>query len=110
MNEMDEEKGDGKSTKQVKKSVGERSVTMGGKPGEEVKKKLMERFTTGQKRGCRIKEQKGTVDVFRGWVSSRGKTVQSKEEIARTVKNTSVRGPHMAEPEAPAVVGDTGAR
>lgn len=39
----------------------------------------------------------GTVDVFRGWVSSIGKAVTAKEVITRTVKVTNVGRPSMAE-------------
>lgn len=39
----------------------------------------------------------GTVDVFRGWVSSIGKAVTAKDVITRTVKVTNVGRPSMAE-------------
>lgn len=39
----------------------------------------------------------GTVDVFRGWVSSIGKAVTAKEVITRTVKVTNVGKPSVAE-------------
>ncbi|EDZ0945826.1 Ig domain-containing protein, partial [Salmonella enterica] len=42
------------------------------------------------------------------WVSSLGKTVQSKEEITRSVKITGVGRPYMAEEGAPEVVSVTG--
>ncbi|VFS15875.1 major tail protein [Salmonella enterica subsp. enterica serovar Typhimurium] len=93
-NYLDDENADWKSTTQGQKSAGDTSVTLAWKPGEDVQKKLIQLFTTGQKRGFRIKYPNGTVDVFRGWVSSLGKTVQSKDEIARTVKITSV-GPSV---------------
>ncbi|EIT2864032.1 phage tail protein [Salmonella enterica] len=107
-NYLDDENADWKSTTQGQKSAGDTSVTLAWKPGEDVQKKLIQLFTTGQKRGFRIKYPNGTVDVFRGWVSSLGKTVQSKDEIARTVKITSVGRPYMAEEDAPEVVSVTG--
>ncbi|ELV50089.1 hypothetical protein EC991753_2761, partial [Escherichia coli 99.1753] len=41
-------------------------------------------------RAYKIRFPNGTVDVFRGWVSSIGKAVTAKEVITRTVKVTNV--------------------
>ncbi|EKC2694498.1 Ig domain-containing protein, partial [Salmonella enterica] len=77
-------------------------------PGEDVQKKLLALFESGKVQGWRIKYPNGVVDVFKGWVSSLGKTVQSKEEITRSVKITGVGRPYMAEEGAPEVVSVTG--
>ncbi|MFP1451653.1 phage tail tube protein [Escherichia coli] len=43
-------------------------------------------FNEGDTRAYKIRFPNGTVDVFRGWVSSIGKAVTAKEVITRTVK------------------------
>lgn len=48
-------------------------------------------------RAYKIRFPNGTVDVFRGWVSSIGKAVTAKDVITRTVKVTNVGRPSMAE-------------
>ncbi|MED0013052.1 phage portal protein [Escherichia coli] len=48
-------------------------------------------------RAYKIRFPNGTVDVFRGWISSIGKAVTAKEVITRTVKVTNVGRPSMAE-------------
>lgn len=50
----------------------------------------------------------GTVDVFRGWLSSLGKTVTSKEVMTRSVKITGVGRPSLAEEDTPDVVSVSG--
>ncbi|QNS33591.1 hypothetical protein H8529_02305 [Escherichia coli] len=45
----------------------------------------------------RIKYPNGTVDVFRGWLSSLGKTIASKDVMTRTVKISGVGRPYLAE-------------
>ncbi len=55
------------------------------------------RFNEGDTRAYKIRFPNGTVDVFRGWVSSIGKAVTAKEVITRTVKVTNVGRPSMAE-------------
>lgn len=54
-------------------------------------------FNEGDTRAYKIRFPNGTVDVFRGWVSSIGKAVTAKEVITRTVKVTNVGRPSMAE-------------
>ncbi|HIB0668322.1 TPA: phage tail tube protein, partial [Escherichia coli] len=49
----------------------------------------------------------GTVDVFRGWLSSLGKTIASKDVMTRTVKISGVGRPYLAE-EGTETVGVTG--
>ncbi|HAH3335391.1 Ig-like domain-containing protein [Escherichia coli] len=53
--------------------------------------------SAGDTRAYKIRFPNGTVDVFRGWVSSIGKAVTAKEVITRTVKVTNVGRPSMAE-------------
>ncbi|EIS4016824.1 phage tail protein [Salmonella enterica] len=101
---LDDENPDWKSSIQGQKSAGETSITLAWKPGEEGQKKLTGFFDTGSVEAWRIKYPNGTVDVFKGWVSALGKSVQSKEVITRTVKIKGVGRPHLAEDEAPTVV------
>ncbi|HCT2287793.1 TPA: Ig-like domain-containing protein, partial [Escherichia coli] len=54
-------------------------------------------FESGDVRAYKIRFPNGTVDVFRGWVSSIGKAVTAKEVITRTVKVTNVGKPSVAE-------------
>lgn len=107
-NYLDDEDADWKSTTQGQKSAGDTTVTLVWKPGEDVQKKLLALFESGKVQGWRIKYPNGVVDVFKGWISSLGKTVQSKEEITRSVKITSVGRPYMAEEGAPDVISVTG--
>ncbi|MCH5444847.1 phage tail protein [Salmonella enterica subsp. enterica serovar Muenchen] len=107
-NYLDDENADWKSTTQGQKSAGDTTVTLAWKPGEDVQKKLLTLFESGKVQGWRIKYPNGVVDVFKGWISSLGKTVQSKEEITRSVKITGVGRPYMAEEGAPEVVSVTG--
>ncbi len=67
------------------------------KPGEEGQKGLIGWFESGDVRAYKIRFPNGTVDVFRGWVSSIGKAVTAKEVITRTVKVTNVGKPSVAE-------------
>lgn len=107
-NYLDDENAEWKSTRQGQKSVGAASFTLAWKPGEDVQQKLVRLFTSGEVKAFRIKYPNGTVDVFNGWVSSLGKTVTSKDEIARSVKITGVGRPYMAEEDAPEVVNVSG--
>lgn len=107
-NYLDDENADWKSTTQGQKSAGETTVTLAWKPGEDVQKKLLALFQSGEVQAWRIRYPNGVVDVFRGWVSSLGKTVQNKDEITRSVKITGVGKPYMAEEDAPDVVNVSG--
>lgn len=107
-NYLDDENADWKSTTQGQKSAGDTSVTLAWKPGETGQRKLVVLFDSGDVQAWRIKYPNGTVDVFKGWISSLGKTVQSKEIITRTVKISGVGRPYMAEEDAPPVVNVTG--
>ncbi|WP_301553410.1 phage tail terminator protein, partial [Salmonella enterica] len=100
---LDDENADWKSTTQGQKSVGDTTATLAWKPGETGQKKLVELFDTGEVRAFRIRYPNGTVDVFRGWLSSLGKTVTSKEVMTRSVKITGVGRPSLAEEDTPDV-------
>ncbi|EFU4461201.1 DUF1983 domain-containing protein [Salmonella enterica] len=104
---LDDENADWKSTTQGQKSVGDTTATLAWKPGETGQKKLVELFDTGEVRAFRIRYPNGTVDVFRGWLSSLGKTVTSKEVMTRSVKITGVGRPSLAEEDTPDVVSVT---
>ena len=56
----------------------------------------------------KIKYPNGAVDVFRGWVSSLGKTVTAKDTITRSVKISNNGKPGLAEESAAAVINVTG--
>lgn len=105
---LDDEEADWKTTAQGQKSVGDTTATLAWKPGEAGQKKLAELFDTGEVRAFRIKYPNGTVDVFRGWLSSLGKTVNAKEVMTRSVKITGVGRPFLAEEDAPGAVSVTG--
>lgn len=75
-----------------------KSRLSGGRmPGEQGQQALLAWFNEGDTRAYKIRFPNGTVDVFRGWVSSIGKAVTAKEVITRTVKVTNVGRPSMAE-------------
>lgn len=107
-NYLDDVDADWKVTAQGQKSAGDTSITLAWKPGESGQKKLIELFDSGDVRAWRIKYPNGVVDVFKGWVSSLGKTIQSKEAITRTLKITGVGRPHMAEEDAAPAVSVSG--
>ncbi len=64
---------------------------------EQGQQALLAWFNEGDTRAYKIRFPNGTVDVFRGWVSSIGKAVTAKEVITRTVKVTNVGKPSVAE-------------
>ncbi|KLX17934.1 phage tail protein [Escherichia coli] len=96
-NYLDDEDADWTATGQGQKSAGDTSFTLAWKPGEEGQQALLAWFNEGDTRAYKIRFPNGTVDVFRGWVSSIGKAVTAKEVITRTVKVTNVGRPSMAE-------------
>ncbi|EAA4815987.1 phage tail protein [Shigella boydii] len=91
---LDDEDADWAATGQGQKSAGDTSFTLAWMPGEQA---LLAWFNEGDTRAYKIRFPNGTVDVFRGWVSSIGKAVTAKEVITRTVKVTNVGRPSMAE-------------
>lgn len=94
---LDDENADWKTTTQGQKSAGDTSATLAWRPGDSGQKKLIELFDSGEVQAFRIQYPNGTVDVFRGWVSSLGKTVSSTEVMTRTIKITGVGRPYLAE-------------
>ncbi|WP_115445437.1 phage tail tube protein, partial [Escherichia coli] len=80
-NYLDDEDADWTATGQGQKSAGDTSFTLAWKPGEEGQKGLIGWFESGDVRAYKIRFPNGTVDVFRGWVSSIGKAVTAKEVI-----------------------------
>ncbi|HHH7953402.1 TPA: phage tail protein [Escherichia coli] len=104
---LDDENADWKTTTQGQKSVGDTSATLAWRPGDSGQKKLIQLFDSGEVRAFRIKYPNGTVDVFRGWLSSLGKTITSKDVMTRTVKISGVGRPYLAE-ESTETVGVTG--
>ncbi|MCW3235034.1 hypothetical protein N5S81_01480 [Escherichia coli] len=65
--------------------------------GEQGQQALLAWFNEGDTRACKIRFPNGTVDVFRGWVSSIGKAVTAKRsDHPHTVKVTNVGRPSMA--------------
>lgn len=104
---LDDEDADWKTTTQRQKSVGDTLATLAWRPGDSGQKKLVQLFDSGEVCAFRIKYPNGTVDVFRGWLSSLGKTITSKEVMTRTVKISGVGRPYLAE-EGAETVGVTG--
>lgn len=94
---LDDEDADWKTTTRGQKSVGDTSATLARRPGDSGQKKLVQLFDSGEVCAFRIKYPNGTVDVFRGWLSSLGKTIASKDVMTRTVKISGVGRPHLAE-------------
>lgn len=105
---LDDENADWKATTQGQKSIGDTTVTLAWKPGEAVQQKLFTLFETGEVCTFKIKYPNGVVDLFKGWISSLGKTVQAKEEITRSVKIAGVGRPYVAEEDTTPVVEITG--
>lgn len=94
---LDDENADWKTTTQGQKSAGDTSATLAWRPGDSGQKKLVQLFDSGDVRAFRIKYPNRAVDVFRGWVSSLGKTIAAKEVMTRTIKISGVGRPYPAE-------------
>ena len=105
---LDDEDADWTSTSQGQKSAGEASFTLAWKPGESGQQDLVRWFDDGTVLAYKIKYPNGAVDVFRGWVSSLGKTVTAKDTITRSVKISNNGKPGLAEESAAAVIDVTG--
>ncbi len=105
---IDDDNADWTSTMQGQKSAGDTSFTLAWLPGESGQQDLVNWFDGGAVKGYKIKYPNGTVDVFKGWVSSLGKSVSAKEVITRTVKITNNGKPALAEDSGTAVIGVTG--
>ncbi|WP_130843138.1 phage tail protein [Escherichia coli] len=67
---LDDEDADWTATGQGQKSAGDTSFTLAWMPGEQGQQALLAWFNEGDTRAYKIRFPNGTVDVFRGWVSS----------------------------------------
>lgn len=105
---LDDPNADWANTAQGEKSAGEASFTLAWKPGESGQQSLVDWFYSGAVRAYKIKYPNGTIDVFKGWVSSLGKTIPAKEVITRSVKISNNGKPSLAEETRAAVVPVTG--
>ncbi|EJK5916595.1 Ig-like domain-containing protein [Escherichia coli] len=105
---LDDEDADWTATAQGQKSAGEASFTLAWKPAESGQQDLVRWFDDGTVLAYKIKYPNGAIDVFRGWVSSLGKTVTAKDTITRSVKISNNGKPGLAEDSAAAVIDVTG--
>ncbi|EFN4266275.1 phage tail protein [Escherichia coli] len=105
---IDDENADWTSTMQGQKSAGETNLTLAWMPGDSGQHDLVIWFDEGTVRGYKIKYPNGVVDVFKGWVSSLGKTITSKEVMTRTAKITNNGKPSLAEDSGAAPIAVTG--
>ncbi|BBS37853.1 tail protein [Enterobacter cloacae] len=105
---IDDKNADWTSTMQGQKSAGETNLTLAWMPGDSGQQDLVIWFDEGTVKGYKIKYPNGVVDVFKGWVSSLGKTVSSKEVMTRTVKITNNGKPSLAEDSGTPPIAVTG--
>lgn len=105
---LDDDDADWTATSQGQKSAGEASFTLAWKPAESGQQDLVRWFDDGTVLAYKIKYPNGAIDVFRGWVSSLGKTVTAKDTITRSVKISNNGKPGLAEDTAAAVIDVTG--
>ncbi|QGW18236.1 MULTISPECIES: phage tail protein [Leclercia] len=105
---LDDPNADWANTAQGEKSAGEASFTLAWKPGESGQQSLVDWFYSGDVRAYKIKYPNGTIDVFKGWVSSLGKTIPAKEVITRSVKISNNGKPSLAEESRIPAVSVTG--
>ncbi|EFP4303042.1 phage tail protein [Salmonella enterica] len=105
---LDDEDADWTATAQGQKSAGEASFTLAWKPAESGQQALVRWFDDGTVLAYKIKYPNGAIDVFRGWVSSLGKTVTAKDTITRSVKISNNGKPGLAEDSAAAAIAVTG--
>lgn len=105
---LDDADADWTATAQGRKSAGEASFTLAWKPAESGQQDLVRWFDDGTVLAYKIKYPNGAVDVFRGWVSSLGKTVTAKDTITRSVKISNNGKPGLAEESSVAVIAVTG--
>ena len=104
---LDDADADWTSTSQGQKS-GDTSFTLAWKPAESGQQDLVRWFDDGTVLAYKIKYPNGAIDVFRGWVSSLGKTVTAKDTITRSVKISNNGKPGLAEDSAAAAIAVTG--
>ncbi|HBA6105186.1 TPA: phage tail protein [Escherichia coli] len=87
---LDDEDADWTATGQGQKSAGDTSFTLAWMPGEQGQQALLAWFNEGDTRAYKIRFPNGTVDVFRGWVSSIGKAVTAATGMTVTPASSSV--------------------
>lgn len=87
---LDDEDADWTATGQGQKSAGDTSFTLAWMPGEQGQQALLAWFNEGDTRAYKIRFPNGTVDVFRGWVSSIGKAVTATTGMTVTPASASV--------------------
>ncbi|ADO48128.1 phage tail protein [[Enterobacter] lignolyticus] len=105
---LDDEDADWTSTSQGQKSAGEASFTLAWKPAESGQQDLVRWFDDGTVLVYKIKYPNNAVDLFRGWVSSLGKTVTAKDTITRSVKINNNGKPGLAEANNAPVIAVSG--
>lgn len=105
-NYLDDEDADWTATGQGQRSAGDTSFTLAWKPGEEGQKGLIGWFESGDVRAYKIRFPNGTVDVFRGWVSSIGKAVTAKATISVKDMTITVNGVATGKVQIPVVSGN----
>lgn len=105
---IDDDNADWTDTAQGAKSAGDATINLAWKPGESGQKDLIAWFESGDKRAYKIKYPNGTIDVYKGWISSLGKTIPAKEIITRSVKITNTGKPSLAEETRLPVTAATG--
>ncbi|WP_272683778.1 phage tail tube protein, partial [Providencia sp. PROV141] len=81
--------------------------TLAWLPGEEGQKDLVKWFDEGVPHFYKILYPNGTLDLFKGWISSLGKSIPIKETMTRTVKIKNTGRPTMAEEIPPKPAGKT---
>jgi uncharacterized protein YjdB len=97
---LDDLDADWKQTAQGEKSAGETNLTLAWKPGEEGQQQLIVWYDAGTVLYYKVLYPNGAFDIFRGWISSLGKTVVAKEIMTRTLTvNNTGRPPVLAEDE-----------
>ncbi|MFU0992530.1 phage tail protein [Escherichia coli] len=87
---LDDEDADWAATGQGQKSAGDTSFTLAWMPGEQGQQALLAWFNEGDTRAYKIRFPNGTVDVFRGWVSSIGKAVTPTSGTVAKGKTTTL--------------------
>lgn len=99
-NYLDDPDADWKQTTPGEKSAGETNLTLAWKPGEEGQQQLVSWFDNNKVLYYKVLYPNGVIDIFRGWISSLGKTVVAKEIMTRTLTvNNTGRPPMLAEDE-----------
>ena len=104
---IDDENADWTSTMQGQKSAGETNLTLAWMPEDSGQQDLVNWFDEGTVKGYKIKYPNGVVDVFKGWVSSLGKTISSTRTPRYSTSNSiqvSLTALSRRSPASPAAV------